>query len=523
MEDGDLEWNSKKCSVINIKRGKIDMSKSEMVLNDGTKIGCLKSEDLYKFLGVPENMLHDVDNITTSLKKVIRQRTYVIWTSPLSDYNKVMATNIFVISSAEYFMWSEKFNIGVIREMDQIVRDVLNNVHAKYSLQINASLYLPRNKGGRGLRKFETTYKKIRMKTAMNLLTSRDPRMACVRKFEKKRMQGSRSSVIKDAMKYAEEDFDMRLEPLENDFVMHYQTDEGSANTSQKQKVSTILKYNDTQQLLKEVCSATWQGVIINNRFNDPYLIREKCFMWLTSWKDCPVKIINDFQSIYLQTVPTLTFKKYRGHPDLPTLCRLCLSEAESIKHLLSHCSKFVGHGFKRRHDRVLQYIMFNFLSKNGMISSCPAWYTKICIKPKYENENTIVYWDIPEYSGYEDQPVQNPLRPDGKIIMKTEKSIFVLEMTVPWIENRETKLNEKIEKYKGIIQNIKIDNPGYNVQQLTFVMDCLGGYSDHLVASIKLLKFTKSERDSILSGIQKIIVTEATSLINHFKILTKQ
>ena len=68
--------------------------------------------------------------------------------------------------------------------------------------------------------------------------------------------------------------------------------------------------------------------------------------------------------------------------------------------------------------------------------------------KGKYENENTIVYWDIPEYSGYEDQPVQNPLRPDGKIIMKTEKSIFVLEMTVPWIENREIKLNERIEKY---------------------------------------------------------------------------
>ena len=69
MEDGGLEWNSKKCNVISIKRGKLDTTQSEIILNDGTKIGCLKSEDQYKFLGVPENVLHGVDNVTAGLKK----------------------------------------------------------------------------------------------------------------------------------------------------------------------------------------------------------------------------------------------------------------------------------------------------------------------------------------------------------------------------------------------------------------------------------------------------------------------
>ena len=208
--------------------------------------------------------------------------------------------------------------------MDQIIRDVLNSAHAKYSLQLNASLYLPRNKGGRGLRKLETTYKKMRIKAALNLFTSPDPRMMCVKMFEEKRMKNNRTSVIKDATKYAKEDFNITLELLDNDFSVHHEIDGNHVSTSDKKKVAMILKVNDSNNLLEEVCSATWQGVILNNRHNDSTLVLDKCFMWLTRWKDCPVEIINDFQSIYLQTVPTSTFKKYRDHPNIPTTCRLC-------------------------------------------------------------------------------------------------------------------------------------------------------------------------------------------------------
>ena len=35
------------------------------------------------------------------------------------------------------------------------------------------------------------------------------------------------------------------------------------------------------------------------------------------------------------------------------------------------------------------------------------------------------------------------------KIYFKNEKKIVVIEMSVPWIENRESKLTEKIDKYK--------------------------------------------------------------------------
>ena len=164
---------------------------------------------------------------------------------------------------------------------------------------------------------------------------------------------------------------------------------------------------------------------------------------------------------------------------------------------------------------------MFKFLQKNNMIKDLPAWYSKICIKPRYENDDIEVLWDIPEYSGYLDDTPHGPLRPDGKIINKSTKTIFVLEMAIPWIENRNTKMIEKDEKYLNIIQNLKVENRGYTVQQLTFIVDCLGGYSKDLRNKLEILGLSKPEINSILPGIQKILIVEANSVINHFKILT--
>ena len=164
---------------------------------------------------------------------------------------------------------------------------------------------------------------------------------------------------------------------------------------------------------------------------------------------------------------------------------------------------------------------MFKLLHKYKLIDNFPSWYTKITIKPKYQNDQFEVFWDIPEYSGYEQELESRPLRPDGKIIDKMSKKIHVLEMSVPWIENRTTKLNEKVEKYKNIVQSMKIDNPGFLVNQATFIVDCLGGYSDDLISNLTSVGLTRKEIDDILPGIQKIVVTEANSTINRFKVLT--
>ena len=124
-------------------------------------------------------------------------------------------------------------------------------------------------------------------------------------------------------------------------------------------------------------------------------------------------------------------------------------------------------------------------------------------------------------YNGYEDEQDDKLFRPDGKIIFKDRKQIYVLEMSVPWIVNRKIKFDEKVEKYKSVIQTLKVDNPLYTVQQITIIIDCLGGYSKSFIEALKLLEFDKWEIQKICLDIQKILITEATSTINKFKVLT--
>ena len=94
MGNAGLEWNMKKCKVMHIERGKLVMLDGDIRLYDNTIIECLKDSESYKFLGVPESDTHKVSDIISHLKLKVQQRCDIIWSSPLSDYYKVMATNM---------------------------------------------------------------------------------------------------------------------------------------------------------------------------------------------------------------------------------------------------------------------------------------------------------------------------------------------------------------------------------------------------------------------------------------------
>ena len=91
----------------------------------------------------------------------------------------------------------------------------MNNHYAKYKLQHNPMLYLPRHLGGRGIRNIENTYKQTKIKAAINLLQENDVQMKQVRVFDESRMRKGRSSIINDAINYANYDFDTTLTPTE--------------------------------------------------------------------------------------------------------------------------------------------------------------------------------------------------------------------------------------------------------------------------------------------------------------------
>ena len=150
-----------------------------------------------------------------------------------------------------------------------------------------------------------------------------------------------------------------------------------------------------------------------------------------------------------------------------------------------------------------------------------PPWFSSEKVKPSYGNKDYEAFWNIPEYSGRDEETEESLPRPDGKIIMVKEKKMYLVEITVPWIENREIKYEYKHSKYKEIQVNLRLDYPEYTIDQITLVIDVFGGYSKHLIDNISKIFKSSTEITSIIRNMQKTVIKSEANLSRVFKLRT--
>ena len=96
MMDAGLVWRDIRYPVLHLKSGKVVDKYGDIILDKEMTFKCLETQP-YKLLGMPETDIHNTDKLIQLLIKNISQRTNVIWTSPLSDFNKVLVTNSFAM------------------------------------------------------------------------------------------------------------------------------------------------------------------------------------------------------------------------------------------------------------------------------------------------------------------------------------------------------------------------------------------------------------------------------------------
>ena len=470
-------------------------------------------------MGVPEADRHDSLSLIKDMTKKVRQRAHVIWTSPLYDINKVEATNTFVNSILNYYMWSEKFKINDLRQVDREIRKTLNVCGAKHPLQLNELLYLARENGGRGLRCVENTYKEIKVKSAIKLVMNTDPHMKLVKEFHMQCKTKHRSSLFTDAIKYGEElDITVVVEDL--NVTLKLDKEEISCSKPKDiEKAKTLLKKQRYKKMKEVVDQSTWQGLTLKRREND-YTIIKGYFNWATRWKTCLTHVIREIYDTYYQLLPTKTYKSTRSNVEVTNVkCRYCFVKDESVSHLLSSCGTLAKSDYMRRHNNALDCFIHHVLFQYGFISKLPPWFTKIKVKPYYNNSKATIWYDIPEYTDNEEDVDERKVkRPDGKILLKEEKVIYVVEMSVPWINNREDKYREKIMKYDNIRRNLKINNPDYRIDQITLIIDVLGGYSKELEENIDKIIKDKDEKEQIIFKMQKSVTSYLSYFAKKFK-----
>ena len=124
MEDAGLQWIEKKCAVVHVKRGYLQES-SHTKCGDQDLVKSLKEDSQYKFLGVLENIRQEDNLALENAARVYLQRMSVIWSSPLSDNYKVIASNQFALPVLAYFMLTQVWPIAELQRLDRESRKII--------------------------------------------------------------------------------------------------------------------------------------------------------------------------------------------------------------------------------------------------------------------------------------------------------------------------------------------------------------------------------------------------------------
>lgn len=65
----------------------------------------------------------------------------------------------------------------------------------------------------------------------------------------------------------------------------------------------------------------------------------------------------------------------------------------------------------------------------------------------------------------------------DARFIHHKNKKVLLVEMSCPWINNRDKKDKEKTKKYGALRLELTKQHPGYKISQVNVIIHVLGGW----------------------------------------------
>ena len=154
-------------------------------------------------------------------------------------------------------------------------------------------------------------------------------------------------------------------------------------------------------------------------------------------------------------------------------------------RHILSGCSALAQTKYLQRHNNAFKILFFEVLRSLDLITKVEPWFSEVTPKPLYENEHATAFWDVPLFA---DTTQVKANRIDATVIDKTSKQVRVIEMSCPWLENRESKDFEKTTKYSQLRLELTNRYPEYKVNKYNIIMYVLGAVRKRLRKILKSL-----------------------------------
>ena len=178
--------------------------------------------------------------------------------------------------------------------------------------------------------------------------------------------------------------------------------------------------------------------------------LESNCFAWLAAWRSALPNTIAGAQELYQKLLPRTMYHQRRTALIMQNVWHI----PRTTSHMLSSCSALAPTKYLARHNSVLKNLFFELLRKLGLIDTTPFVFS--LSEPTETSALKLIGMCHSLCWEHSSQSKENL---DARIINlhEEDKTIALLEMSCPWIENREAKESEKTRKYAPLCFELKM------------------------------------------------------------------
>ena len=428
-KDIRMEFGLNKCAIVEIRRG----SRIETEGIDLGADGTIKEADPtgYKYLGILQLDQMLEKQMKSKVKDEYLRRVKKICKSKLNGGNLVNGINSWAVGVVRYGAGIIGWTKEELKEMDRKTRKMLSLNRALHVRSNVNRLYLPRNKGGRGLQGIED-------------------------------IVGAELASLFD---YVQESNEMMIIEARREGV-----------------VKSVEYLKDYKERIRRDHLNEWKEKALHGKFykSTEEFADPESWRWLRQGflkKETEGMIFAAQERALRTNAIKHSIDKTIESP----LCRKCKSAPESVQHIINGCTPLTQTEYKARHDKVANRLHWELCKANGL-EHAERWYEHVP-QSCQENENMKLLWDMTFFT---DRRLQHN-RPDISVFDKIERTWKLIDIAVPFDTNVINSENVKIEKYQDLTFEIERIH-GSPAEVIPIIVGSLGTVSSNLKPSLEKL-----------------------------------
>jgi len=458
-----MEFGIDKCAFIHCKKGQIQESENITLLDQMT-ISPLTVGTTYKYLGIQQALKPDDTDVKRTVQDSFLSRLNAVLKTELYAKNKITAINMWVapivINTFGVLKWSKTD----LENLDRKIRTSMTKYRMHHPHASSLRLYLPRDKGGRGL---------------VNLTSSYEDRIGKLQEFFERT-----DYPLHRAVRTA----DKNLSPLNLAAIRQPVNKKTVSETIDEWKSKPLHGRYPTNLYGPETDSQ------LSVRYLRDGALRAETEGFMTAIQD--------------QEVPTRNFLKYIAKQTVPDdRCRLCQAATETIQHISSACTYLAPRQYLERHNKVAGILHQEICKKENLLNEIKPYY---CYLPEAvrENETVKIYWDTDIIT---DRMVEHN-RPDILILNKQKKEAHIIDISIPLDENIRRARVEKLTKYTKLGQEIKAIYQLKDVRITAIILTCNGLVDKQLSGNLERIGVENPKR--VIAEMQKSVVLSTCNIV---------